>query len=289
MKSSQMRGDTQTWLVAAATVIEPGQLLAEDPLNVGYAIPVSTAALWINELSTRVLLAQRFIGIANGASVAGKAGTIPVYTSGIATMNAASGYTPKPGDYVGLVKATGNNLLATTVGRSNNPMTTIGRVVETAASGNVVFEFDSDNQQNPGWDIQTATATDTPSGTKNLLLPADINAPSIVHVIGVQVTSTATAHADESLTIQTQLIPWNGGGAGTPVNVQTAALVLNTATAQRALTRNMNFANAIRQAGDDSYQINVNHVYVAGGSATPIANLRFSVSFYNVPNYAQAS
>jgi hypothetical protein len=289
MKSSQTRGDTQNWLVAAGTVIEPGQLLAEDPLNVGYAIPVSTAALWINELSTRVLLAQRFIGIANGASVAGKADPIPVYTRGIATMNAASGYTPKPGDYVGLVKATGNNLLADTVGRSNNPMTTIGRVVETAASGNVVFEFDSDNQQNPGWDLQVATATDTPDGTKNLLLPADIHAPSIIQVASVQVTSTATAHADESLTIQAQLIPWGGGGAGSPVNVQTEALVLNTAAAQRAITTNMNLANAIRQAGDDSYQLNVNHVYVAGGSATPIAGLRISVSFYNVPNYAQAS
>jgi hypothetical protein len=288
MKSSQPRGDTQNWKVAAATVIEPGQLLAEDVLNPGFAIPVSTAALWINELTNRVKFAELFIGIANGASVAGKAGTIPVYTRGIATMNAASGYTPAPGHYVGLVKATGNNLLADTVGRSNNPLTTIGRVVETAANGNVVFEFDSNDKQMFARTAQMSSTTDTVSGTRNVLLPSDIAGDSIVIVQSVQVTSTGVAAAGESLTVQAQLIPFTDAGAGTPVNVQSAALVLNEGL-RIARTTSTNAA-AIRQSSDGTgHQININHVYVAGGGATPIAGVRFTVSFIVASNYAQAS
>ena len=131
--------------VAAATVIAVGDLCIWDPVTLKI-LPASSTTLWgSNEATSRVNLADKFVGIAHSAhAAAGDEGDmVRVGGRGVYSMPVGTAVAFEIGDWVGGDKDSGGNFLyAQSVEKVTVHDEAIGLVVRRYAAATGIVEFE---------------------------------------------------------------------------------------------------------------------------------------------------
>lgn len=126
--------------VLTATAVNIGDIVGDD--GSGNALPASSASFWNTDLATsQTGFATALVGhsyqykaaLSNQVYGANQANTLGVSSSGVYEADCAA-TTFKVGDYVGMAKDTGNNLLAQTVASVPTLARAVGVVVEAGAN-----------------------------------------------------------------------------------------------------------------------------------------------------------